>query len=464
MHTTQIISDLHVGAGPLDDCDGEVERGLCDFLHQLATDGGEHELVIAGDFLDFAQAPPTEGHELEGQDPAGTLLCFSEEQSSAKLAAILASHPAIWDALRQFLDGHQGNRLVIMPGNHDADFFWPSVRSAFVHRVVGERATLAARITFHLETVYRPRAAPSVWIEHGHQYDPLNSFFLDGEPRWSEDKPPILVDRCGTPRLLECIGTRFMVKFMNRLDALYPFVDNVKPFHRFIQLFVASLFATGHGPMKAAFAILALMRFANPLKARRVSDVLSLSTPGGADISLLGYLQRGFNDETRLLLQRRLIAAGFPLDRPLMMLVGEPDRADALVSFISDRPELLDGLDADPRSDLLGIEAGTLALGDEFFFGDETMRLKRAAQGILEQGLATQVIMGHTHEPVERSTYLNTGCWTRYYTFEKGQRARPFDILRDGGTDDFPYRLQYAEIVENGTAASHVFRERKKVS
>lgn len=465
MHKTQIISDLHVGAGPLDDCDLELEAGLCAYLHQLANDGAEHELVIAGDFLDFAQAPPAEGHDLTATSATGIPLCFTEAQSNEKLDAILKAHPAVGTSLHQFLEGNLGNRIVIMPGNHDADFFWPSVRDAFIAGVVRDAPSLAARVRFHLDPVYRPPGASSIWIEHGHQYDPLNSFFVDGKARWSEAQPPILVDLSGTPRLLECIGTRFMVRFMNRLDALYPFVDNVKPFTRFLTLFGASIFATGHGPKKAAFAILALLHFIGQTNLRRAGDLLAIDASGEAAFSLSNFLHRGFSEDARLTLQRRLIDAGFDLDRPLTMLVEDPARCGALVTFVAGQLSLLDGLDEPHESDLLGTEEGTLALGQQFLFGDETELLIRAAKNIVERGDATQVIMGHTHEPVVRgapSPYLNIGCWTRYYTFEREEKTRPFHILRDGGYDEFPYQLQYAEIEGTGPATLHVFRERMK--
>lgn len=465
MHKTHVISDLHIGAGPLDDCDHELEAGLCAYLQQLATDGAKYELVIAGDFLDFAQAPPAEGRDLTATSIRGIPLCFTEAQSKEKLHAILNAHPAVSAALRQFLDGNHSNRLVIMPGNHDADFFWPSVRAAFIEGVIRGAPALSTRVRFHLDPVYRPPAAPSIWIEHGHQYDPLNSFFVDGEPRWSDAQPPIMVDVGGTPRLLECIGTRFMVRFMNRLDALYPFIDNVKPFTRFLKLFGASIFATGRGPKKAAFAILALLRFVGQTGVHRPGDLLSIDASGEDAFSLAGFLRRGFSEDTRRTLQRRLIEAGFGLDRPLTMLVEDPVRSDALIAFIADRLDLLDGLDEADASDTLGTEEGTLALGKEFLFGDETKQLIRAAKNIIDRGDATQVIMGHTHESVVRGaplSYLNIGCWTRYYIFEPKEKTRPFHILRDGGYDEFPYRLQYAEIEGAGPATLRVFQERMK--
>ena len=87
--TAVVISDLHVGAGPLDDCDDELDGRIVSFIRETA-ERGSVELIIAGDFLDFVQAPPWEGKHLEGVSPEGIQLCFTESQSIIKLAAIAA--------------------------------------------------------------------------------------------------------------------------------------------------------------------------------------------------------------------------------------------------------------------------------------------------------------------------------------------------------------------------------------
>jgi hypothetical protein len=45
-----VISDLHMGAGPLEDFDPEVEAGLVEFCAQIAADDRPTEFVINGDF------------------------------------------------------------------------------------------------------------------------------------------------------------------------------------------------------------------------------------------------------------------------------------------------------------------------------------------------------------------------------------------------------------------------------
>src|SRR6185503_9955270 len=91
-----VISDIHIGAGPLDDCDAELEDGLVSFFDKLGAEREPVELVINGDFLDFAQAPPASGRELHASSPDGTPLCFTEAQSLVKLEAIHSSHEPVF--------------------------------------------------------------------------------------------------------------------------------------------------------------------------------------------------------------------------------------------------------------------------------------------------------------------------------------------------------------------------------
>jgi hypothetical protein len=130
-----ILSDTHISAGALDDCDGELERCIVDFIASLTNQEDEIELVINGDFLDFVQAPPWDNEALRAMSPAGEHLCFTENQSVEKICNILDAHQAIFSSLRHFLSIKK-NRLVILPGNHDADFFWADVRNLLYHRLL----------------------------------------------------------------------------------------------------------------------------------------------------------------------------------------------------------------------------------------------------------------------------------------------------------------------------------------
>ena len=139
-----VISDIHVGSGPLDDCDAELEAGLVAFIEELAAGAEPTTLVINGDFLDFAQAEPSRSKELEAESADGIPLCFTEEQSVAKLDGIVRAHRPIFEALGRIAGGGGEHRVVILPGNHDADFFGPA--SAQSSRQLSRPAAAAARI------------------------------------------------------------------------------------------------------------------------------------------------------------------------------------------------------------------------------------------------------------------------------------------------------------------------------
>jgi metallophosphoesterase superfamily enzyme len=133
-----VISDLHVSEGLLEDFDTELEGHLLTFLDWFGQRPEPSELVINGDFLDFVQASPWSGADLEDSTIEGIPLCFSKGQSLQKLGAIQIAHPLIFSALRTFLASNR-NRLGILPGNHDADFFWPKVREQFASTVSPNR-------------------------------------------------------------------------------------------------------------------------------------------------------------------------------------------------------------------------------------------------------------------------------------------------------------------------------------
>ena len=165
-----VVSDLHISSGKLDDFDSELEDHFVRFLEDdLASRPCPVELVINGDFLDFVQAPPYSGYGLQGQSAEKLPLCFTQDQSREKLAAIHAAHEPTFHALQKFLASKSNNALVVLPGNHDPDFFWSGVRDDFSEFVSGGDVSRAQRIRIYLERAYRPSLCPEVWIEHGQQ-------------------------------------------------------------------------------------------------------------------------------------------------------------------------------------------------------------------------------------------------------------------------------------------------------
>lgn len=460
---TIVISDLHVGAGELDDCDAELERHLADFLLWLG-ETADTELVINGDFLDFVQAPPWRQKGLEDTSAFDVPLCFTELQSLEKFEAVVRAHPTIFAALHHFLASAVTNRITILPGNHDADFFWPRVRAAFFDAVEESRTAVRDRLVFHLEQSYRPPKLPDVWIEHGHQYDRLNAFFVGHESRWSNVSPPIFDDSSRVPRLLECTGTRFMIRFMNQLDAAYPFVDNIKPFSRFVKLFGMSALVPGQGPLKATVAVWAMLRFIARTSRSSPGDFLGLEKEDRlSPVSAFRTTLAGLTAEEQAWLSRNLRERGASISKPLEMICDDAEKGAELFDVLAENLDLLDGLGEEASSDL-GIgsdDDGMLGLA-RGFVEDETQALIRAAAQIAEAHGTKVVVMGHTHEPVERPGYLNTGSWTRYYRFDADESSRPWSMLRKHSFEAFPYELRYAELVPGSPARARTLLFRQK--
>jgi UDP-2,3-diacylglucosamine pyrophosphatase LpxH len=422
------------------------------------------QLVINGDFFDFVQADPWAGSDLEASTADGIPLCFTELQSLDKLRAIQKAHRELFAALSEFLALREENRIVVLPGNHDADFFWPSVERQFTKVVCPPGREKQLQIL--LADSYRPEGCRWLWIEHGQQHDPVNSFFIGGEPRWSREKPPIFQAADGERRLYECIGTRFLIRFLNRLDARYPFVDNVKPFSRFVRIFGTSALLPGWGPLDAAISVGAMLKYLAATGLTSTSDLLGIEGSDGSPLPdpLAGWLSRATRRE-RQRLSAALAERGFSSGMPLDIALERPDDAERLRAFLANHLEILENL-GDPDPSLLGASTGTLKL-KAGFTANETEDLFAGAERVAAAHLdVTAVVMGHTHEPVDRPGrfyYFNTGSWTRYYRFTQDEKTAPWKLLRERSYERFPYRLLYVVVEPGATvAAMETWREKSK--
>ena len=88
----------------------------------------------------------------------------------------------------------------------------------------GTTEILEARINIHSMSVYNPPENKNIWIEHGHRYDPMNFHIM-----MKRKYPPVMVDKSGVERLIECPGTRFMLQFFNAWDKQFPNAKRIKP-------------------------------------------------------------------------------------------------------------------------------------------------------------------------------------------------------------------------------------------
>jgi UDP-2,3-diacylglucosamine pyrophosphatase LpxH len=245
------VSDLHLSEGFLKDekCyhvneDFFYDDAFARFLEYLEdTRKGEGykkpwRLVLNGDFLDFLQvtsAPDEDVFKTFVEGATGTTyddsvveisekerklgLGFDAPRSVWKLARIMEGHPRFFGALAAFLAA--GNELLVIKGNHDAEFTYPEVRDYFRKAVgAGAEAADVSRRVFFSRWFYCEEGL--FYAEHGGQYDDSNRyvFFLD---------PTMVVKGRRLPTLRFPFGSFFVRYFFNRIEERVPFADNLRP-------------------------------------------------------------------------------------------------------------------------------------------------------------------------------------------------------------------------------------------
>jgi UDP-2,3-diacylglucosamine pyrophosphatase LpxH len=371
-----VTSDLHLGNGiagdPLEDFWQDEA-----FAAWVADLGEGTTLVLNGDVIECAQ--------LEPLDVTGVpnFLLWDSAASVAKVTAAIAGHPAFFDALAGLLS--RGGELVFVIGNHDLDLDFPAVQALLRDRI---EQTDSHPITFLTGDFFYE----GVRIAHGHEFAPENC------PRDIRSFRHEYDDGSGPRELLERVwGTDLVLHLFNRIEARYPFADNVKPSRSILW----------HG--------------------------LRQGWIGGADlVRLVAFVA------TRELDVRAMIGALLSSSRPaaagagaavgqVAAKVAEPEWSTLLLDLSSDPAfvaEVEDALAAlDPTSALaLGgapVQLGDVALSgqgvsEEPVLGGFGRREKQAAKRALKKKGTDYVVFGHTHHVVDGELggkSFNPGTW-----------------------------------------------------
>ena len=420
---TLIISDLHIGGGSSDDGDDHIfhKNQFVEFLREQAAtpDGakGQIDLFVNGDFLEFAQTAP-EAFTLVSQDGWCT-----EEESLKKLDVILKGHPEIFQALAEFQ--RTGNSVTLAAGNHDVDLFWGKVQ---------ERLSAAAgRVSFEVGNDWVARYAGKLQISHGHLGDVANTF-----SNWQR---PFVKLSSGEKRLEMCPGTLFMVKFVNALEKMYPFADNLLPVTKLASVLLSD--------DKAGFVAVGWL-FAQFVGTTNLRVL-------GSDFASTGErLLAGFQHSPRRL--RELSAAIRALEgEEGAVLMDGPLTEEQLIRvmmFLLGRIELAkwQELFRGTEGIALGTEGVTLSAIGKSNFVDGKERCRKEATKRAKATGATVVVMGHTHQPDEYvweagGVYYNPGSWTRYLELSSRQKVTLADLKDE---TKYPYKLNYVRIENTG--------------
>lgn len=204
---TVVVSDTHFGVGdkhPFEDFLWSNEWRA--FLDDLCATGIPTDLILNGDTIELWQSLGD-----ECRDPRPEVGC-KENEALSRLRVVINAHRRDLEALREFAD-HGANRVVIVPGNHDAALLYSRLEDALIAGIGAkdDRVTLAV-------VGYWRSADGLIHAEHGHQADASNRFTT-----WPHIKR--VID--GETHLERPWGEQFVQWFYNELEGKYPIIDNI---------------------------------------------------------------------------------------------------------------------------------------------------------------------------------------------------------------------------------------------
>jgi UDP-2,3-diacylglucosamine pyrophosphatase LpxH len=272
-----VVSDLHISAGRTPDGSyGGTENFFSDesfarMLTHMMEDRVEKRarssmLVINGDFVDFLRivsVPETDADFLEWQNILVSIgitdrgveelkavvsdkerdigLKTHDFKSVWKLHAATKGHPALFAGLASWVQ--HGHSLVVVKGNHDLEWYWPAVRNFLRITLAGyvHAGNPATPLHEHLADIL-PRIRfvddaciidGQVYLEHGHRYDKFSAVL--GSPTWGASALELNIP----------FGSFFNRYLINKLELIYPFLDNVRPRQNILHMLMRERFFLG---------------------------------------------------------------------------------------------------------------------------------------------------------------------------------------------------------------------------
>jgi UDP-2,3-diacylglucosamine pyrophosphatase LpxH len=265
-----VISDLHLAAGIKQDSKySGTENFFYDepflrFIQHIKQKNKNSWLTINGDFIDFLRItniPAKQEDFIAWQDwlnKIGINKSLQELQSSIlpkeleyglktheyksvwRIICAENGHRLFFEALAEWIAA--GNKLVIVKGNHDLEWYWKGIRNTMRFILAEKIAKISQKET---DEVFEEFIFPnlfftdqsvtyndSVYIEHGHVYDKFSN--VQGEPLMP-NKEEINIP----------FGSFFNRYLINNLEVTYPFLDNVRPREKILPLVVRDNFYLG---------------------------------------------------------------------------------------------------------------------------------------------------------------------------------------------------------------------------
>jgi UDP-2,3-diacylglucosamine pyrophosphatase LpxH len=158
-----------------------------------------------------------------------------------KLIKIKHGHPAFFKALSRWLE--QGNRLLVLKGNHDLEIYWLAVRN-YLRLIIAE-GIVNKGLNKNIENVLKETVLPNItfiddsividkdfYVEHGHRYDKFCMVLENPE-----------LGNSGQINIP--FGSFFNRYLLNRVELFYPYLDNVKPAGNVLPMLMRENFPLG---------------------------------------------------------------------------------------------------------------------------------------------------------------------------------------------------------------------------
>jgi UDP-2,3-diacylglucosamine pyrophosphatase LpxH len=400
-----ILSDLHLADGLEKDSKySGTENFFYDeffyrFIRHIVSPNKNSWLVINGDFIDFLRIIklPQKPEDFElwryYLHKIGINKSLKELQSSIlrkekeygfktheyksvwKIICAVQGHHLFFEALAEWINA--GNKIVIVKGNHDSEWYWKGVRNVLRFVLSGLIVHLSEKgadevlekfiypslfFTDHTVTFNN-----SVYIEHGHLYDKYSH--VQG--------PPLMPNKEELNLPFGAFLNRYL---LNKLEVVYPFLDNVRPRNKILPLLFREHFSLG---IKVFFRYIPFLFKIIPKR----------------------YFTYMFG---------KLLAFSIPL--LILVLWGIISIWLSVKSGTVYIPEIKIWMITPLKTLILGILSFLFVKMIAFFQLEEKDNINEEAAKIIEAHPEYKfVIFGHTHNPEQfeynESWYYNTGTW-----------------------------------------------------
>jgi len=207
--TVLIVSDLHLGEGRrLWDGrlnlfeDFTADQKFIEFLNFHSQAYDRVTLVLNGNFFQM----------MRFRVDRGVPDILYETYASELVRSLMDAHRPVIEALHRFME-KPANEIIYLPGDADRGILWSGVQEEI-------RKRISARVQFQNEAYQ----ADGLWVEHGHQYDPLYAP-LEG---------PVF-DRSGEVEVLRLPwGAYFQAHFVEPLRLRRPLFYRVRPMKTYL--------------------------------------------------------------------------------------------------------------------------------------------------------------------------------------------------------------------------------------